>query len=375
MKLAYISSSTIPSRTANSIHVMKMCQAFAKEGHDVVLFTPDKKVGVEENISDIFDFYDVEECFQVKKNLWLSVAGSGYIYGFITGLKARFWRSDLVFCRNFLGAFFAAHFGCTVVFESHSPIEDAGHLKQWLFRKLINHKNFISLVVITTALKEHYAATFPEVINKMVISPDAADPISLDSTPIIFANSGKKLQVGYIGHLYKGRGIELIEHLAHATSEWADFHIIGGTKTDIETCNQRTKYLKNFHLHGFKQYKEAERFRMGCDVLLAPYSTKVTVSGDGGDTSRWMSPLKIFEYMAAGKPIICSNITVLREVLQHNFNAILCEHNRQDIWLNELEKLRDNKDFRNYIGENALNDFQRQYTWQARSKYLLASIF
>ena len=44
MKILYISKSTIPSRTANSVHVMKMCQAFSDIGHDVVLLAPIKKV-------------------------------------------------------------------------------------------------------------------------------------------------------------------------------------------------------------------------------------------------------------------------------------------------------------------------------------------
>ena len=43
MKILYISNSIIPSRTANSIHVMKMCQAFADNGHEVILLAPDKK--------------------------------------------------------------------------------------------------------------------------------------------------------------------------------------------------------------------------------------------------------------------------------------------------------------------------------------------
>lgn len=38
MKIAYLSSSEIPSRSASSVHVMKMCQAFARNGHDVTLF-------------------------------------------------------------------------------------------------------------------------------------------------------------------------------------------------------------------------------------------------------------------------------------------------------------------------------------------------
>ena len=52
MKIVYISSSTIPSRAANSIHVMKMCQAFANNGYDVVLLAPDKQVDIELGVEE-----------------------------------------------------------------------------------------------------------------------------------------------------------------------------------------------------------------------------------------------------------------------------------------------------------------------------------
>ena len=59
MNILYISKSVIPSRSANSIHVMKMCQAFADNGHRVVLLSPDIKDQYEKNVSDIFNYYGV----------------------------------------------------------------------------------------------------------------------------------------------------------------------------------------------------------------------------------------------------------------------------------------------------------------------------
>ena len=68
MKILYISKSSIPSRTANSIHVMKMCQAFADNGHEVVLLAPDIKNRVEKGVQDLHNYYGVKK-FQNKK-LW-----------------------------------------------------------------------------------------------------------------------------------------------------------------------------------------------------------------------------------------------------------------------------------------------------------------
>ena len=67
MKIVYISNSIIPSRTANSIHVMKMCQAFADNGHEVLLLAPNYKEQNEKGINDVFDFYGVRNSFKIKK--------------------------------------------------------------------------------------------------------------------------------------------------------------------------------------------------------------------------------------------------------------------------------------------------------------------
>ena len=50
MKILYISNSIIPSKKANSIHVMKMCQAFADNGHEVILLAPDKKIKIKKKL-------------------------------------------------------------------------------------------------------------------------------------------------------------------------------------------------------------------------------------------------------------------------------------------------------------------------------------
>ena len=69
MKILYMSKSIIPSRTANSIHVIKMCQAFADNGHEVVLLAPDVKGQYERDVDDIYEYYGVRKNFEIKK-LW-----------------------------------------------------------------------------------------------------------------------------------------------------------------------------------------------------------------------------------------------------------------------------------------------------------------
>ena len=210
MKITYISSSTIPSRAANSIHVMKMCQAFARNGHDVVLIAPDRKNDLKQGVEDVFAFYGVEKCFEIVKMPWLSIKGWSYSYGILAGIKAKALKQDLVYCRNTVGCFFASLLGLPVILESHAPLKESGRIREWMFRRLIKSPRLQKLVVITHALKEYYVNSYPLTKAKIQVAPDGADPVPENIEPVALSNKGKRLQVGYVGHLYRGRGVDTI---------------------------------------------------------------------------------------------------------------------------------------------------------------------
>jgi hypothetical protein len=66
-----------------------------------------------------------------------------------------------------------------------------------------------------------------------------------------------------------------------------------------------------------------------------PYERSVAVSG-GGDTADVCSPMKMFDYMAAGRAIISSDLPVLQEVLNEQ-NAVFCSPDAPDQWEQALE--------------------------------------
>ena len=89
--------------------------------------------------------------------------------------------------------------------------------------------------------------------------------------------------------------------------------------------------------------EETEKFRLKMDILLAPYQDRVTVAqSDNITTERWMSPLKLFEYMAAGKAIICSDIPVLREILENDMMETFCpDETAKKLFLYYARTIRD----------------------------------
>ena len=376
MKISYISSSIIPSRTANSIHVMKMGQAFLKNGHSVILIYPDKKNLTEESVDDIYNYYGVASGFLTVPVPWYGFLGhkiASLIYAIKAAKFAKDSKAELVYCRNLLGAFIAAvFFRMKVSFEAHAPVNNASFYSRLIFKLLVNSKNFVKLVVISGALYKYFLQEFRVDSELLHLAPDGADNIK-DCTSKQRFQSKNLMSVGYIGHLYPGRGVELILELSELLPK-VDFHLVGGTEEDLAFWKNKLLSSKNIYFHGFVPPSEVESYRISFDVLLAPYQDVVSVSGGGGDTAKWMSPLKVFEYMAAGKIIICSDLPSLREILTHKVNAILCAPNDVQAWYNALLWVMDNPVDAAEIANSAYEEFTKKYTWEERARGIIEKI-
>ena len=121
MRLVYISIASIPSRTANSIHVFKMCQEFSKTGNDVTLLYP-SRLNIETNIHDIYNFYGVEKIFNIKKLYYPEFRGKIFIYVLFALLNVVKIKADIVYTRNIYSAFLCSLFSFKTVLEIHQDV-------------------------------------------------------------------------------------------------------------------------------------------------------------------------------------------------------------------------------------------------------------
>ena len=135
------------------------------------------------------------------------------------------------------------------------------------------------------------------------------------------------------GHLYAGRGADLFLRLAekfpHASFVW-----VGGRPADVETWKGRAAHLTNVIFTGFVPNERIPLYQSAADVLLMPYGRAVTTSS-GGNTAEICSPMKMFEYMAAGRAILSSDLPVLHEVLDETM-AVFCPLEETDAWESAL---------------------------------------
>lgn len=368
MRIVYLANTRIPSRRANSKNVMKMCQALAHNGHKVVLMNYDYP-DVEKNITDVYDFYGVDKCFPIKL---LPRRGQSSRIDYRTRIKwfVRMQRPDLIIMRDHSLRYDPARMGIPIVLDAHKLIYSPRDIAP--FRKLLASDHFTRMITNCNALRSAYLRNYHIPEERIQALHNGAD-LPKNVQPLRLKENGR-LQVGYIGHLYPGKGMEIISALAPRCPH-VDFHVVGGTTADAAFWQEKLKDAANVRFHGFQPHQEAVRWQLTMDVLLVPCQREVASAGGGGlNIGDWMSPIKIFEYMAAGKAILASDLPAVREILSHNKNAFLCAPDDIDAWMKALKFLSDHPAQRSSLGATAREHFQQNYTWQGRAKQLLAGL-
>lgn len=377
MKILYISKSVIPSRTANSIQVMKMCQAFSDNGHEVVLLAPDLKTQYEKNIDDIYKYYGVRKNFEVKKLWHPDIRSGALLYTLAIFFYLIFKKKyNLVYGRFLHGCYVAVLLKNKVIFESHERIFDNKTHRIIVFKKLIKNKYFKKLIVISNALKNMYLKKGFLNDNKIQVAHDGADNVVDLNYKIKLLGSNKNLKVGYVGHLYKGKGMEVISLMANKLDKDIEIHIIGGLEKDIKLWKKKI-ISKNIYFYGFVPHKEVSKYINSFDVCLLPNQKIIfpysfnSSKKNSVNISAFTSPLKLFEYMSHKKAIIASDLAVIREVLNRK-NSILVKYNNIKSWISAIKKLKKLKN-RKLIANQALKDFSN-YSWKNRASKLLNNI-
>lgn len=379
MKIVYVSNSArIPSRDANSVHLMKMCSSYASLGHQVTLFVSTNK-DIDLASKDVFLNYGVENNFKIRRvPIPSHKIGSFFSVFIITPLLVFFSFPDLVHSRNLSFAWSATIlFRLPVILELHdNPNKSSKSLL--MFKQLIKSKKNKGFIVITKALSNCIKPIVSD-FKPILIAPDGVDEsIFIEKIDIYqfkneygIKNDGKKIAV-YTGHLYPGRGIELIVELAKKLPN-IYFYIVGGTNADVTYWKNESLDTSNLIFIGFQPPSIIHKFQQIADVLLMPYANQVTVTGGKGNTASYASPLKMFEYMAAGKAVFSSKLPVLEEVLEHRKNALLLDYSNINDWLLAFEELESNPSLGEVLGQNALKKV-KNYTWQKRAFKILNHI-
>ncbi len=374
MKIACISASTVPSGTANSIQAMKVCQSLAQIGSEVRLWLPGSTSTPWETLAEQ---YGLETPFAID---WLPAVPRLHRYDFAwSALRAaRVWKADAVYTWVPQAGLLALWAGMPMLLELHD--RPTGRVGPWLFRQIARHPGKKRLLFITQALqrvleREQGVRIRP---GEAQVAPDGVDLERYAGLPD--AGEARRqlgladgLTAGYTGHLYPGRGMDVLIGLAQAFPA-VNFLWVGGRPNDVVQWRTRAAQMSinNLTLTGFVPNRSIPLYQAAAEILLMPYETSVTVSG-GGNTADVCSPMKMFEYMAAGRAILSSDLPVLHEVLDPT-RAIFCPPQDASAWKGAFRRVVNDAALRARLGAAAMDAVQG-YSWRERAQKSLQDKF
>lgn len=368
MRIAVFSTARVPSRTANSIQVLKVCQAFQDLGHAVRLWLPGAAPGVEWDT--LAAWYGVRGPLEIT---WCAATRPlrRYDYALRAAAQAKGWQADVYYAWPLQVAALTSQRGLPTALEVHDRPQ--GRLGPWLMRAFLRGRGARRLLPITQAMRAMLEKDYPfpgrpgfVVVAPMGVDLERYRELGAPGDARRALGWPEAFTVGYTGHLYSGRGIDLILGLASRQPQ-IRFVLAGGEPLDVERWSAEAERggLKNVTFLGFVDNARLPVIQAACDVLVMPYGSKIAVSG-GGDTAAVASPMKAFEYLAAGRPVMASDLPVFREVLTEQ-NAVLLPPGDTAAWEAALSDLQAAPARRQALGEQAQRDAAR-YTWVERAR-------
>lgn len=380
MHIHYIAPSILPSRSANSVHVVWQCDALYRAGADVTLYAKRAMPEAQQLSAALNSAYGVEHP-ELHLETVYSASGRGdtlHIALHAVRKIRRAGRGDAILSRNLYAAFaLAVLYRMPLLFETHQL--ETG-FRKWMQRTVMRC-HWVTTIVISDHLVEYLTQHHGVAPRRTIALHDAA-PEGIQLVPVAErrarlcahvnqVSEAWKQVCGYFGHLYPGRGIEIVEAMATACPE-SLFLVYGGTEADL-VVRRGANRLANLVFMGHVPHPVARELMCLMDVLLMPYQKSVSIGVAGHDTARWMSPMKMFEYLGAGVPIISSDLPVLREVLRDGQNCLLVPPSDTDAWIAALTRLGNDTNLAVRIGVAAHAQYERQHTWTRRAEQIIAA--
>ncbi|MEK9183035.1 MAG: glycosyltransferase family 4 protein [Patescibacteria group bacterium] len=360
MKMVYIANVRLPTEKAHGLQIMEMCQAFSKSGLEVELVVPRRLNYIKD---DPFGYYGIAPVFKIKRLPCLDLIFLKFgIFGFwiesITFLLAAkfylwFRHYDILYTRE-IAAFL---FFSKAIVEVHSLPD---RLYGFIYRKAQK------IIVLTSFLKARLVKEANLLENRISVAADGVDVKKFDIKETKeycrkkFSLPLNKNIVLYTGHLYKWKGVRILLQAARNFQD-ISFVFVGGTKEDLKSFRADTQYsISNIQIIGHRPHAEIPYWLKAADVLVLPNSAAEKIS------SHYTSPMKLFEYMASGVPIVASDLPSIREILNEQ-NAVLVRPDDPADLARGIEVVLKNKELADKIAKNS-QTASADYSWNSRVK-------
>ena len=400
MRIAVVSSGNIPSQLANSINTVRHADAFLNNGHEVKVFSVLRKKEMKflKGIN-IYNHYNIQILpFDFIKDTTVYFYNNSSVLNKLFSIletiplvKIFFNKSkkfaekqisntifsqnyDLSYCRSYFATLHNIDLGINTILETHAAYPKK--IPQMVeLRKKINSKYFKGIVTIHFKIKKRLVDMgFPE--NKILVLEDAVQQnFNSQKIPPIEELKNKlelppnKKIITYVGSLKKGKGIGKIIELSKKLKDRDDviFHIVGGSQIEIKNIFTKYSPSTNVHFSGFVSGSEIPNYLACADLLLLLYDVNEKTPVMDFETT---SPIKLFEYMSSGKPILATRLPTIEKIVDYKEDFLIYE--KKDL-SGQVNQIIDNLgDYQQYTQNT--KELSNLYTYEKRSQEIISTL-
>lgn len=382
IKMAYIDPYPVPDTRVASLQILQNVDAFARQGIEVFLVTPQSNTSAESLLGRPVSQGVIFSPLKDPRNKWYFPFNTQKLFFFKVLRWLKQHPVDVIYTRNLKMAKFLLKqsLKIPIIFETHEIFaqsfkEDHDMSKSNNRRKhqiLLRNEHYVyqnaaAIIVLTSFLKEdiltHYGIDTP-----CVIGPDGVDSIAAQEA---YASSNytanNPCSIFYLGSLHPWKGLPIaISAMRHVSG--AKLTIAGGNTEQIEKLSalarrEGVSQLIDFlgYINPLYRFKEISRH----DICILPL-TKTSIA------SRYTSPLKLFEYMAMGKSIVIADLPSIREIVDES-SVFFAQSENSDDFGSVLQRVVDDKIESGKRAAKAL-ELSRLFTWDHRAQIITQAI-
>ena len=374
MRILY--SHRIQSRDGQSVHVEELITAFLQEGHTVEVVGP--------------SFYShagfgggssvVAALRRLLPGALGEIAELAYNFPAYRRLRraCRAFKPDLIYERYNLyylaGSWLARRTGLPYFLEVNSPLAEERIRFGGLRLKALAHRaerqvwtSATRVLAVTGVLKDMIAsagvdpARIAVVPNGVVLNRFLPAPFAGNADP------EGRLVLGFVGFVRPWHGLDTVIRAiaAHnaAGGQAVALTVVGEgpARADLEALAAELGVAGNVHFTGLVDHARVPEMVAGFDIALQP------------QVVAYASPLKIFDYMAAGRAIIAPDQPNIREILVHEQTALLFDPADPAALWQAIARLLADAALRARLGAAAREELERRdYTWRGNARRIVA---
>lgn len=371
--VVYASNSKLPSRHANSVQVAHMVCALAPLVRNLDVYLADGLSRLLHRWTGrTFTHYGLHKPANAQIHFVANRRHKPFDTAALTALPK---QADLFITRSAPLALAWAEHGRSVLFESHVPPRDASAVDISRLIAAVRAVPGAGVIAISEAVGATYMS-WGLPAHKLLIAHDGVDISAFARPAHTSANPGRSGALArlfgariyerpvmlYTGSLSPQKGAMF---LAQAATSLPDTHIalVGGTAEECTALRARTGPA--VFIHSSIAHKDIPALLHDADMLVMPYL-------DSGDLIPFMSPLKLFEYLASGTPVLAADVPVLRSILDPGRNCQTFTPGSAKALHQAVQTLRHMTQPERQTLQTRQQDTAAHYTWAQRAQKILA---